>query len=110
MVSVPITVSDDPADVGGAGRNDGFQVSLPAPAPFRDQVDFRIDSRPTGTMRVWILDARGRLIRQDQVDPTDWVYSWDGHDESGRQVTDGVYFVRFQAGKTALTRRVALVH
>ncbi|MCA9756556.1 MAG: multicopper oxidase domain-containing protein [Candidatus Eisenbacteria bacterium] len=110
VVSVPITVSDDPADVGGAGRNDGFQVSLPAPAPFRDQVDFRIDSRPTGTMRVWILDARGRLIRQDQVDPTDWVYSWDGHDESGRQVTDGVYFVRFQAGKTALTRRVALVH
>jgi len=35
--------------------------------------------------------------------------SWDGRDESGRAVGNGIYFCRLEAAGASFTRRMALV-
>ena len=74
-----------------------FMLSLPAP----DRV------------RLAIYDVGGRLVRTIVDTPSmaagKRTLAWDGRNTSGRRAASGIYFVRFDAGNSTLTRKFALV-
>ena len=62
--------------------------------------------------RADIYDVRGRRLAQlahGRFAPGQHVLRWDGRDQSGRAVANGVYIVRVVTGGTAHTAKVALV-
>jgi hypothetical protein len=61
---------------------------------------------------VWIADVRGRRVRVMGSGPLPagpHVLVWDGHDDSGREVRSGIYFVVLEAEDRRLTRRMVTV-
>jgi hypothetical protein len=59
-----------------------------------------------------IYDARGARVRQlysGSMEGGTRVLVWDGKDSTGQAVASGVYFVRMNAGREALTDRVVIV-
>jgi hypothetical protein len=86
--------------------SDGSPVEIAAaPNPFRTTVSigFRL---PAGSkIRLSVHDAAGRLVRtvaRGYRGPGWHHESWNGRDEEGRSVPDGIYFTRIQSkfGKT----------
>ena len=59
-----------------------------------------------------IYDLNGRLVRTlvDELQNTGYytVY-WNGKDDNGQDVTNGIYFCRLAAGKLSLTRKMTLM-
>jgi hypothetical protein len=81
-----------------------------APNPFRTET--RIFFGPPdgrGRAKVSIYDVRGRLLRALQENaPGRGMGSvvWDGRASSGEELPSGIYFLRLQDGRTAITKRV----
>lgn len=81
--------------------------------PFRDwtKIRWRIpgDIKP----QMHIYDVSGRLAKTiplctlNNGEPT--VISWDGRDNSGKQLASGVYFIKLQAGNYSATEKLLLI-
>jgi hypothetical protein len=56
---------------------------------------------------VLVHDRAGRLVRSLEPDRSGTA-NWDGHDDMGRAVASGVYFVRLTAGDRRATEKVVL--
>jgi hypothetical protein len=58
-----------------------------------------------------IYDATGRVVKdfRFKTDRLHNTLSWDGRDDSGRQLPSGVYFLKFQAGEVSATEKVLLI-
>ncbi len=61
--------------------------------------------RAAQTGRIEITDAAGNLVRQFTSQPA---VTWDGCDESGRPVPDGIYFCTLQSGRVSTCRKLVL--
>ncbi len=88
------------ADV--SGLRSGVAV---VPNPSRGQCEFRFSSIPRGAtprpLALELYDPIGRLVRTLDARPKpSEVLHWDGRDESGREVSSGVYFYRTRDGRT----------
>ncbi|MHC4149457.1 MAG: T9SS type A sorting domain-containing protein [Planctomycetota bacterium] len=61
-----------------------------------------------------VFNLQGQLIcvleRNTTKDPGQYHAIWDGRDELGRPLSNGVYFVELSAGKTVSTSKVLLLH
>ena len=78
------------------GSQSRLELSLPG------QADVAVD----------IYDARGARVRQlftGTMNSGTRVLVWDGKDTHGQAVASGVYFVRMDTGREALTDRVVIV-
>ena len=75
--------------------------------------DSALTEESTGSSSVRIYDVRGRLVRtileQGPIHPGEYQYSWDGHDEYGKEAAPGVYYVKLQIGDRSVTKRVILI-
>ena len=64
-------------------------------------------------MHLCIYDVTGRLVKVlvngDAYDSGHHEWIWSGRDESGKQVSSGVYFYRLQAGEYVETKRMTLI-
>jgi hypothetical protein len=93
----------------------GQQGSLLRPAypnPIGPSTTIRFDLPGTSEVRVQVVDATGRLVRQlldRQFGAGPHTIVWDGTNERGEAVASGVYFCRLVAGERAETRRMTLV-
>ncbi len=79
-----------------AGGRASFHFSLPQPAP----------------VRLRIFDAGGRVVRALETGTFGagrHVLRWDGLNEAGGRAGAGIYFARFDALDTEITRRFTLV-
>jgi hypothetical protein len=82
------------------------------PNPFNasTRVVFSVD-RP-GKVMIRIYDAAGRSVRtllDTWREPGVYSEVWDGRDDSGRQLSPGVYFYRLLSGGSAVTKRMVLL-
>jgi hypothetical protein len=108
--SGPIQVTDAPPPP--AARPDRFAVFAPSPNPSRDRVVVAFDLPRETRARVAVFSVTGQRIRSllDGVSAAGrhqvW---WDGRDEAGRRVHQGVYFVRVEAGADAAVKKLARV-
>lgn len=103
--------AEDPSQRGLYGELRSFTVSdssvVPVPErsltagpnPMKDLVHIRYAAVPSLTSSLAIHDARGRLVRRLDADPSvsGWrTVDWDGRDEAGRRVPSGPYWVRLR--------------
>lgn len=78
----------------------GLKVSQNYPNPFRQQtqIDFQLDKG--GELRIWVFDQSGRLVRrlfEGNQGPGAHQLIWEGQDDEGRELSSGMYLLRFQS-------------
>lgn len=103
--------SVDPAEESTAnvGILRGFTAE---PNPSAGAFALQLDLVAASAVNVAVYDLSGRSIRQvssDRMNAGRHSLGWDGRDGDGRQVAEGVYFVRVTAANETLERRVVIV-
>jgi flagellar hook assembly protein FlgD len=84
------------------------------PNPFRQKtkINLRIGQRAKFT-ELKIYDATGRLVKDFSrltLDALRFTFLyWDGTDDKGERLPQGVYFVRLENEYEALTKKVVLI-
>jgi hypothetical protein len=81
--------------------------------PLSDAVRIRFTTSRTGTARVRVYDARGRLVRtlldEPSVAPGEHAAAWDRRDAAGRRAGRGIYFYRVETPEGVATGRIAIL-
>jgi len=109
------TLDVSPAtDVAVAGaRPDAAQLAPAAPNPSRDgRTGIRLSLPRAADVSLRVYDVAGRLVRtleSGALPAGERTVRWDGRDDSGRPVANGVYLVRLLAEDVSRTRRVTVL-
>jgi hypothetical protein len=82
------------------------------PNPFNPTTTIRYAISSAQNITLGVFDVRGRLVRSlgagaKGAGPHQTV--WDGHDDHGRPVASGVYYVRLAGDRETLTRKIVLL-
>ncbi len=106
----------NPGDATGvnpiSGRLD-FALRQNSPNPFgiaNTSISFSIPRTEHATLRVF--DVQGRLVRtllDAAVEAGPHTIQWNGRNDSGREVSSGVYFYRLTAGEKQATRKAIVL-
>ena len=106
-------------DVVSGGVTDAPPAPAPAalaltayPNPFNPRTTLRLKLARSGTARLAIHDAAGRLVRtltSGDLAAGVHEFTWDGLDRAGRSVAAGVYFAVAETAEARETTRLALV-
>jgi len=100
------------------GVGDGLEVALPAlleqnvPNPFNPVTEIRFSLAAAGRVRLDVLDAQGRRLRElaaGEFDAGQHRLQWDGRDGQGRPVASGVYFCRLETDAGVQSKRMMLL-
>ena len=82
------------------------------PNPFAEATTIRYTIAASGAVSLRIVDVSGRLVRvlvNAEEARGDHDATWDGRDDAGRRVADGMYFVRLTADDISETRKVVFL-
>lgn len=96
----------------GDGGADGLRALSCRPNPFNPRTTIRFDLATAGATRLSVFDARGRRVRallDETLAAGGHEATWDGRDDSGREVGSGVYLARLEHGGTIAVARLGLV-
>jgi uncharacterized repeat protein (TIGR01451 family) len=110
--SADITVQTSTGTPALASLPTSYTLGLSHPNPFRQATTIPFDLPVSGTARVSIWDVSGRLVRtvvEGEMAAGRYQPRWDGRDDAGRTVASGIYFVRFESGAFADTRKIIRV-
>ena len=83
----------------------------PLPTPFRTTVTIRYSLAADGPVSLAVHDIAGRVVRQllaSSVRRGAYRVAWNGTDNHGRSVADGVYFLKFTACDHRQTEKLVL--
>jgi hypothetical protein len=83
------------------------------PNPFRDATIVQVYLGGRSTVRLQAYDAAGRCIAtllDTVIGPGRTEVTWDLADPSGRDLSSGIYFLRFSADGATLSYRVSRLH
>ena len=83
-----------------------------APNPFTARASFDFALGVPGRVDLAVYDARGRRVRrlEDEMRPAGrYTMHWDGRDDRGNRLANGVYFVRLRTPGFEASERVVLV-
>jgi hypothetical protein len=86
-------------------------ITSVAPNPFNPRATVAFAVPEAGPVRLQVFDLRGRLVRtleDGQLSAGRHTAIWDGSDRSGRQAATGVYFIRLDDGRRAVTTKAVL--
>ena len=91
---------------------DDFALKSNHPNPFNAETRLHYALPEAQRVRLTIYDMLGRKVRtlvdEDQP-PGLYQITWDGRDESGREVASGIYFYRLQTPQFTHTRKMILL-
>jgi len=98
---------------GGLAGESGFGVEVlqPVPSLFRNATSVSYAVSEPQRVAVSVYDAQGRMVRRlasGFCARGKHTASWNGLDETGREVPTGAYLLRFESGGFSQTRRVVL--
>jgi len=82
------------------------------PNPFNPSTTIRFSLREATRVRLEVRNVRGQLVKvlaNDRFNAGQHTLTWNGTDETGRQVASGIYLTYFQAGKQVRTRKMTLI-
>ena len=88
------------------------EIFLARPNPFRDGTEIRFALARAGRPSLSVYDVSGRLVRSaglGELPAGTHGWRWDGRDESGRTVANGIYFARFAVDTFRETERLVRV-
>jgi hypothetical protein len=120
VVRTSCSTSDVDTEIPGAGdwaadQPASLNLASPSPNPIRSQAVLRYvipaaSGRAAVSLRIY--DAGGRLVRtlvEDGRSAGSHELIWDGRDDTGHPVPDGVHFCRLKVADRAITRRLVCV-
>jgi len=67
---------------------------------------------PGSSVRITVYDLAGRVVRtlvDDDLPGGNYVATWHGRDDRGRQMTSGVYFYRLEIGDYRVERKMVML-
>lgn len=82
------------------------------PNPFTNEtiISFGIKKRCQVALKVYNISGElVKVLQNASYDPGYYSCSWDGKDEVGRQLGNGIYFCRMETEKYSLTRKMGLI-
>jgi len=89
-----------------------FQV-MPNPCTGRFVIEYSLNPGETDDAVLSIYDVSGRLLREFTDLPVDLHKKghliWDGKDRSGREVAQGIYFIRLSTAQYDRTHKVVFI-
>jgi len=102
----------EPVGFAGVPRADaGRRLSI-QPNPARGQVEIRFTPGTAGPTSLEIRDLAGRLVRSLPLPrspaPDPCSLTWDGRDAQGRELANGVYFLKLTAGDYRQTEKLVM--
>ena len=105
----------DPKTTTAVSASAGLEFGLApvAPNPVRSSARLRFALPREGEVSLSVFDAMGRRVRglsSGVLSAGPHEVEWDGRDQSGRPVADGIYFVRLEALGRIATRRMVTAH
>jgi len=109
---LPHGVATEVGKAAAGGPNVRLALAAPAPNPIRGEAAIAFALPRAGHVRLRIFDLRGRLVRtllDDSAARGDGLVVWQGRDDHGRDLADGVYFCRLEHGGDTLTQKLLLV-
>jgi len=83
-----------------------------APNPARESTDLRFSLARKQRVTVGVFAVDGRRVRtlyRGPLEAGEHRLAWDGRDDAGRQVANGLYFAELETAEGRTTRRVARV-
>ncbi len=99
------------ADVDAAGSV-RLALAPTQPNPFAASTRIRFSLPATGPISLAVFDVSGRLVRTLHEGPLpagDHLVAWEGTDDAGHRVANGLYYCRLQADQAARERSVILL-
>ena len=89
-----------------------FALRPPVPNPMHGESSIAFALPRSGHTRLRVFDVRGRLVRtliNEDATAGDGMVVWQGRDDRGHQLADGVYFCRLEHDGNTLTQKLLLV-
>ncbi len=109
-------ISPYPVSVEDETPPDGFMLASPFPNPVSTQATIRFALPAAGEVQLTLYDALGRQVNElvhDTRAAGQYAINWDGRNQNGEIVSNGVYFYRLKAvteqGHYDATRRFVIV-
>ncbi len=99
-----------PATAGNP-RFEIASIGTPRPNPARDMVTLAIDLQESSELDAQVFDVAGRSVRlvySGELSAGPRELRWDGKDEAGREVSNGMYFIRVRTAEGSATRSVVI--
>jgi len=93
------------------GREAGSALFLaaPSPNPFRPAAALRFSVPRAMNIEMAVYDVGGRrvaVLTEGYTEPGEYMVTWYGTDETGRDVAPGVYLARLAAGTSVVSRKL----
>ncbi len=105
----PLTgIVDETVGPAGIGRA-GFAVW---PNPVRSWAQVRFGLKRESEVKLAVFDRAGRQVRglrDTRLETGDYLGTWDGRDDFGRGLAQGVYFLRLEAGAERLVKKAVVL-
>jgi len=84
------------------------------PNPFNPttRIQVGIPADYQGRMDLKVYNVRGQLVKalfEGTKPPGFFTFEWDGTNNRGTPVSSGIYFARFQAGETVMTKKMVML-
>jgi len=95
-----------------AGQPEGFVLKQNYPNPFNPSTNLGFRIWDFGFVSLEVFDVTGKKIAtlvHKELPPGEYVVQWDGRDNSGNPVADGIYLYRLQAGNRVQTKKMVLL-
>ena len=81
------------------------------PNPFTNQTTFSFDHLGNDKLSIEIRDIEGRVVRKlAEKNPSKVEYLWDGANDSGIRVAEGVYFILITSEVSNWMKKVVLLN
>ncbi len=91
--------------------NNGEQLAI-KPNPMRDNAEIYYQINSPGITNLTLYDITGRKVKSfinGNFEQGCYRLTWDGTDETGRKLSEGVYFIRLDNQTEAFTQKVVIL-
>lgn len=106
-----VTAVGGPRESGTPSASLAFRLHPSAPNPFRRETTIAFDLPQSAPARVGVYNVSGALVRtllDGSLAAGPHAVSWEGRDDRGVDVAQGVYVLRLESGSNVATRKVVL--
>ena len=81
-----------------------------SPNPFSSSTSISLQSKSSRSGRLSVYDIRGRKVKEMELNlaPGSNQVAWDGRDESGQKLANGIYLLRVSSGGLSLNAKLVL--
>ena len=89
----------------------GTQLGANYPNPFNPEtnISFSLTAKDAKNAKIEIFNIKGQKIRQYSIFNLQSSIVWNGTDDTGKDVSSGVYFYRLNSGRYTSTKKMILM-